>query len=663
MTTAFNMRSPGIRLHKLILFAWAVVITAVLLLLSLPVLAGKLNLPALNLAVFWEQLYESISQPAGNLLSLNFLENLRGYTPKYFCCSLQLLTFPLCTTVRCIHTDNNSNNLNKSLFSSYLTGLIEGDGTIITPKTLISPKGKLNYPAIQIVFHLKDLPLALLVQKELGVGSLSRKKGVDGYILTINSYEGILLVISLVNGNMRTPKIHSLNALIDFLNNTKETSIEKHPVCIDSIDSNPWLSGFIEADASFQVRTTLSGKYPSPAMWSGKSQTVGVKQSNYGDTHIIESAMDNRVAKSACLLLNFTSSVGGLFQKINNAVKVQRVDGCWQVGGASCLRNTLTGFVKNPRTKIPSKQINVVRFYSSANDKLITMNPWFVTGFSDGEGCFMIYIRKNSKYSTGWTVQLVFRIGLHKKDAVLLYSIQKFFGVGKIYHEKDVVYYQVFSNKHLLLIRDHFDKYPLITQKFADYCLFKKAFDIVKNKQHLSKQGLREIVSLKASLNRGLSPILENSFANIISYPRPSVSDFKIRDPQWLAGFASADGCFLIRILKSSTSLTGYQIVLVFKLTQHFRDQELFRSLVDYLGCGNVYLSETAVDYVVTKLTDITDKIVPLFQKNSIQGVKYLDFLAFVSIVELMNNKVHLTEKGVNQIKEIKAGMNKGRDN
>ena len=228
------------------------------------------------MAVFWESLYENISQSAGNLLSLNFLENLRDYTPKYFYCNLELFTFPLCTTVRSIHTNNNSQNLNKSLapsvvpasrgraelFSYYFTGLLEGDGTIITPKTLRSPKGKLNYPAIQIVFHLKDLPLALLVQKELGVGSLSRKKGVDAYILTINSYEGVLLVISLINGKMRTPKIHSLNALIDFFNKTKGTSIEKHPVSIESLDSNPWLSGFIEADASFQVRTTLSGKYP-----------------------------------------------------------------------------------------------------------------------------------------------------------------------------------------------------------------------------------------------------------------------------------------------------------------------------------------------------------------------------------------------------------------
>jgi hypothetical protein len=86
---------------------------------------------------------------------------------------------------------------------------------------------------------LKDLPLALIIQKELGFGSITRKKGINAYILTINNYEGLIFTINLINGNMRTPKIYSLYNLIDFYQTINKINIDKKPINNSSIDSNP----------------------------------------------------------------------------------------------------------------------------------------------------------------------------------------------------------------------------------------------------------------------------------------------------------------------------------------------------------------------------------------------------------------------------------------
>jgi hypothetical protein len=95
------------------------------------------------------------------------------------------------------------------------------------------------------------------------------------------------------------------------------------------------------------------------------------------------------------------------------------------------------------------------------------LNPYYVTGFVDGEGCFLINIAPRSNQKLGYTVYLVFKLKLHSRDRALLENIRNYFGqVGNITTRKDgYIEYIVSSKKDLEVVINHFDSYPLITQK------------------------------------------------------------------------------------------------------------------------------------------------------------------------------------------------------
>jgi hypothetical protein len=83
------------------------------------------------------------------------------------------------------------------------------------------------------------------------------------------------------------------------------------------------------------------------------------------------------------------------------------------------------------------------------------------------------------------------------------------------------------------------DARGLITQKWSDYQLFKLIFEIVKNKNHLTQDGLNKIISIKSSMNLGLGNELKLAFPDINPIIRPKVSNNLIQDPNWLSGFVS----------------------------------------------------------------------------------------------------------------------------
>jgi hypothetical protein len=400
-------------------------------------------------------------------------------------------------------------------------------------------------------------------------------------------------------------------------------------------------------------------------------------------------------------------------------VKEQRVDGSWYGDIFSYLRYTLMGFERNYQVKNHSKLIIQRRLYSyhhnskyepvkaqpeykisgftgcesfedlALPNKHTQLNePWFITGFADAEGCFLIIVRKAPKNNLGWQLEPAFIINLHKKDVELLKLIQSYFGgAGRIGKERNGCCDFTVSSLDAILAKiiPHFDKYPLKSQKLADYLLFREVVMMMKRREHLTALGLQKIINIRATLNRGLTPALKEAFPNSVAVPRPQLFNLHSAQtpdtqdksmtalrrvenqstlalhPSWVAGFTSGDGTFIVSIRRSKALKVGARVSIIFGITQHIRDELLLKSLVNFFLCGQAYSYESHTEFKSQSFIDNYEKILPFFRKYPILGVKSRDFEDWGKVAEMIKTKAHLTNEGLDQIRQIKAGMNLGR--
>ena len=250
------------------------------------------------------------------------------------------------------------------------------------------------------------------------------------------------------------------------------------------------------------------------------------------------------------------------------------------------------------------------------------------------------------------------------RHAKLLKLQQYLEGIGTIhkYPKRNKVIYSINSNKDLQNLLIHFNKYPLISQKAADLYLFKQVIELIKNKTHLTEQGLINIINIRSSMNWGLSDKLKTEFKGYIPVERPIINTENIPNPFWISGFITGEGCFDASITNSRNKI-GKRVEVRLRVFQHERDLKLMESIIKYLGAGKIYKypDKSAVCLTIFKFSDINEKIIPFFNKYAIDGVKLNDYLDWCKINQLMNHGLHLTKQGLNIIQKIKSGMNKGR--
>jgi len=288
----------------------------------------------------------------------------------------------------------------------------------------------------------------------------------------------------------------------------------------------------------------------------------------------------------------------------------------------------------------------------------INLDPWFVTGFSDAEGCFNVSVSKRTKSTVGYVVQARFIIELQLRDIDLLLKIQSFFGgVGTITKDstKNVCRFSIVSIKDINnFIIPHFVEYPLQSAKSIDFSLWLQIINLLNDRKHLTLEGIKQIVSLKSILNFGLSENLNLEFPNLETSERPNYNpDNRILNPNWINGFVEGDGSFFITIKKLNNLVVAF-----FSITLNIREKLLLTKIQEFFtGKGNIYItSPNVVQWKVFKLTDLIS-ICHHFDSYSLCGLKLKKYEIWKEILPLIENKSYLDPKSLIKINSLNAKL------
>ena len=134
----------------------------------------------------------------------------------------------------------------------------------------------------------------------------------------------------------------------------------------------------------------------------------------------------------------------------------------------------------------------------------MTLNPWFVTGLVEGEGCFSISFTLRKRLKLGIETRPSFSISLNQRDLALIKQIHTYFGCGAVrYSRSDRTYkYETRSVNDLVnRIIPHFKRYPLQGNKAQDFELFTEVCRKVRSNFHRSKKYLPEIIEIAYQMN------------------------------------------------------------------------------------------------------------------------------------------------------------------
>lgn len=238
---------------------------------------------------------------------------------------------------------------------------------------------------------------------------------------------------------------------------------------------------------------------------------------------------------------------------------------------------------------------------------------WFI-GFSEGDGPFII-TKKN---------YLEFKITQSSKDAQILFYIKKQLKFGSVSVQSKTSkthHFRVRKKESILKLINIFNGNLLTEKKTKQFKIWVQTFN----------NTYKDNIQVFQCNN---DPILNNA---------------------WLSGFTDAEGCFTVTCIERSKTYVQVQVRYI--ISQQ-NEQDLLLK-ISKLFDGRVHYLKSYDGYNMTVNLLKLKKVIKYFNKYILKTKKYIDYLNWIKVYELVISKIHFTEEGLNQIKNLIKKINK----
>lgn len=267
--------------------------------------------------------------------------------------------------------------------------------------------------------------------------------------------------------------------------------------------------------------------------------------------------------------------------------------------------------------------------------KQFNFSPWWLTGFTQADGTFIIIVVKQPRGKFLYRFRPVFELSQSVTELNIMTALQKHLGGGRIVINRDRLSVVFSSMEELLtIILPHFDKYTLRGGKFISYLIFRQVVLCIKNKEHLHLQGflaildlcymmhttsVRDMSSKQEILNNILFKLDINSFEPItpIAVDFLSVKISREISPDFVSGLIDGDGSI-------GFGFSGNKVRATISITMGIDDYTVLLDVQDFFKCGNVskIASKEAARYRLASVSDMIHKVQPVLSSCHMNTVK-----------------------------------------